>query len=73
MYIILSMVYTYPVGTQHKKKGRKLNTATDTKVKLPKTDCKWLNVNAQPVLLKVLLYLCSLHYIPNSENVNVSQ
>lgn len=49
-------------------KGEKLNRESNTEVKLPKIDCKWPNVNDQPVLMKVLLYLCSLHYIQNSED-----
>lgn len=67
------MAYTYPVSICHKKKGEKLNTETDIKVKLPKTACKWLSVNAQPVCMKVVLYLCGRHYIQNSEDINVSQ
>lgn len=35
VYIVLFIVYTYPVGIHHKTKGGKLNTKTDIKAKLP--------------------------------------
>lgn len=72
LQIVLFTVYTYPVGLQHKKKGRKLNRESHIEVKLPKTNCKWFNVNAQSVLMKVLLYVCSLHNIQNSDNIKRS-
>lgn len=47
---------SYLVGIPQNKR-KELYTETDIKVKANKTDCKRFNVNAQPVLTKVLLYL----------------
>lgn len=72
LQIVLFTEYMYPVFLLHTKKEEKPNRESNIEVKLPKTDCKWLSVNAQPVLMKVLLYFFSLHYTQNSEDINMS-